>query len=73
MKNFKLTYSWYDKSDKLVVDKKQIIVKKNITEIGAKIKLERYLASKHEDFGRLVVWSCEEYPLFMDIFQKFSK
>lgn len=75
MKTYRLTYEYYDQQDNLIAFNKIIKVKKCLTPVGAKIKLERYLKQKHDNFGRLVVYSCDEEKGldFLDIFDIFSK
>lgn len=72
-KTFVIRYSIYLNNNGEIeeISDKEIIVKNQFNELGAKINLEDYLKRKYSNFNKLVVHNCMEQNQFTDIFNSW--
>jgi hypothetical protein len=72
MKNYILTYTLYDKNNKIIISGK-MRAKRKLSEFDAKCGLEKHLKGKYPSMCGLVVHSCCEdyviFEMFKDIFK----
>lgn len=69
MKTYIIEYGIYFRNGHIEYAK--IKVKKCHSDMQAKVKLEKYLRRKYENFDRLVIYKCDE-DLFSSIFPHWT-
>lgn len=66
-----IEYEAYSISNELIKSGK-IRAKNKSSEIEAKCEFEKYLKNKYNNFGKLIIKSCKEEPIFNNIFNSFN-